>query len=139
MKRISLFFLPFIFVGMILLIGCGKNISGSGTVTYSSGEPVPSGMIFFSTPQFNYTGTINNGFFELGGLQAKDGLPSGKYQVHFIGTIPVEGTSDDIPLFASKYNAPETSGIVVEVKRGKKNFFEFVVEKPVTNQEAKRE
>ncbi|MDR1963233.1 MAG: carboxypeptidase-like regulatory domain-containing protein [Planctomycetaceae bacterium] len=112
-------------------MGCGnRHVSGSGIVKYSSGEPVPSGVIFFSTSQFNYTGTIKDGVFELGGLKEKDGLPPGTYNIHLIGSEPSEGTDRDIPLFADKYNNPETSGIVIEVKSGEKNRFEIVVEKP---------
>jgi hypothetical protein len=87
-------------------------------------------MIFFSTPQFNYTGNIKDGTFELGGLKEKDGLPPGKYNVHLIGSKSSEGTDQDVPLFAAKYNNPETSGIVIEITAEKKQQIEIVVEKP---------
>jgi hypothetical protein len=128
MKYIFLLFLPIV---LVTVTGCGNgHVSGSGTVTYSSGEPVPGGVIFFSTPQFNYTATIENGLFELGGLKEKDGLPPGTYNVHLIGSKPSEGTDQDIPLFAAKYNNPETSGIVIEIKSDKNQQIEIVVEKP---------
>ncbi|MDR1140877.1 MAG: carboxypeptidase-like regulatory domain-containing protein [Planctomycetaceae bacterium] len=115
---------------LVVVVGCGNgHVSGSGTVKYSTGELVPNGTIFFSTPQFNYTGTINNGVFELGGLKKGDGLPPGQYKVHLIGTEITEST-DDIPLFDAKFNNPETSGIIIEVKSGEKNRFEITVEKP---------
>jgi hypothetical protein len=128
MKHIFLFFLS---VVLITVTGCGSgHVPGSGTVTYSSGEPVPSGVIFFSTPQFNYTANIENGLFELGGLNEKDGLPPGTYNVHLICSKPSEGTDQDVPLFAAKYNNPETSGIVIEIKSEKNQQIEIVVEKP---------
>lgn len=127
-KYVSLFLSLLV---LTTLIGCGSgHVSGSGTVKYSSGEPVPSGVIFFSTPQLNYTGTIKDGVFELGGLKEKDGLPPGTYNVHLIGTEPDKETSADIPFFASRFNDPTTSGIVIEVKAEEKNSFEIIVEKP---------
>ncbi|MDR1484334.1 MAG: hypothetical protein LBT09_05880 [Planctomycetaceae bacterium] len=131
MKKRFLFLLFVLFV----VAGCGNgHVSGSGIVKYSNGEPVPNGIIFFSTPQFNYTGDITNGVFELGGLRAKDGLPPDTYKVHLIGSQITEDVGQDIPLFDAKYNDPETSGIVIEVKRGQKNWFEIIVEKPQTEQ-----
>ncbi|MDR0610693.1 MAG: carboxypeptidase-like regulatory domain-containing protein [Planctomycetaceae bacterium] len=118
-------------VVLVTVTGCGNShVPGSGTVTYSSGEPVPGGIIFFSTSQFNYTATIENGLFELGGLKEKDGLPPGKYHVHLIGSKPSEGTDQDVPLFAAKYNDPTTSGIVIEIKSEKNQQIEIIVEKP---------
>jgi hypothetical protein len=126
MKKLFLLLLCSIF---FVVVGCGQgHVSGSGTVKYSTGELVPSGIIFFSNPQFNYTGNIKNGTFELGGLKEGDGLPPGKYNVHLLGTQVTEEA--EIPLFDAKYNNPETSGIVIEVKSGEKNHFEITVEKP---------
>jgi hypothetical protein len=126
-KQFLLLLLLFI---LSVVTGCGNgHVSCSGTVKYSTGEPVPEGMIFFSTPQLNYTGTITNGTFEVGGLKEKDGLPLGQYNIPFMGSQTVEGTDQSIPLFDSKYNNPETSGITVEVKGGTNNQFDFVVEK----------
>ncbi|MDR2641756.1 MAG: carboxypeptidase-like regulatory domain-containing protein [Planctomycetaceae bacterium] len=127
-------FLLLLFV-LAAVAGCGNgHVSGSGTVKYSTGEPVPNGTIFFSTPQFNYTGNITNGVFELGGLKQGDGLPHGTYNVHLIGSQITEGT-EEIPLFDAKYYNPETSGIVIEVERGKKNQFEIIVEKPTQKEQ----
>ncbi|MDR1923660.1 MAG: hypothetical protein LBQ66_04725 [Planctomycetaceae bacterium] len=120
-----------VFSAMIAITGCGNGqVPGGGTVKYSSGEVVPSGIVIFSTPQLNYTGTIKNGVFELGGLKKNDGLPPGTYKVHLIGETPVEETDQTTPLFAEKYRDPETSGIVLEIKSGQKNRFDIVVEKP---------
>jgi hypothetical protein len=71
-----------------------------------------------------------DGNFELGGLKEKDGLSPGTYKVHLIGEVPVDGTDRTTPLFAGKYNTPETSGTVIEVKKREPNQFEIVVEKP---------
>ena len=122
----------FVFFVVTAFCGCGNgHLKGSGTVTYSTGEPIPQGMVFFSTPQFNYTGMIKDGVFELGGLKEGDGLPPGRYRVHFIGTeTSGEDTMTERPLFAEKYRSSATSGIECEVKSGEKNRFDFVVEKP---------
>ena len=73
------------------------------------------GVVSFSNPNYNYLGTIRNGIFTLGGLKEGNGLPPGSYTVHFYGT-----DQEDLPLFATKYQFPDSSGIICEVEPGKK-------------------
>jgi hypothetical protein len=122
----KLYFVFLVLLALIVVGGCGSgHVPGGGTVTYATGEPVPMGIVSFSNHQYNYMGAIRDGVFTLGGLKEGDGLPPGSYQVHFLGTDP----ETDLPLFATKYQSPDSSGIVCEVESGKKNQFDFVVEK----------
>ncbi|MDR1959968.1 MAG: carboxypeptidase-like regulatory domain-containing protein, partial [Planctomycetaceae bacterium] len=67
---------------MLLISGCGSGqVKGAGTVKYDTGEPVPFGMVIFSTDTNQYTGEIKDGVFSLGGIRPGDGLPPGNYQV----------------------------------------------------------
>lgn len=114
----------------LICIGCGQNVPGEGTITFSDGQVVPTGSIFFSTAHYNYRGEIKDGFFTLGGFRENDGLPPGTYNVYVIGSAPTDGSDQEVPLFASKYTNAETSGLVAEVVKGQKNRFDFIVERP---------
>ncbi|MCL2120336.1 MAG: carboxypeptidase-like regulatory domain-containing protein [Planctomycetaceae bacterium] len=114
--------------GIVLLFswGCNSdNVKGTGTVKYSSGEPVPGGMILFVASANQYSGEIVNGQFTLGGVRPGDGLPAGNYKVCITGRDAAEQ-----PYVAVKYSSVETSGISFEVQKGVKNDFEITVEKP---------
>ena len=118
-------FLLSVLLFCIVLIGCGDGtVQSSGTVKFSTGEPVPYGTVFFETPQFSYTGTIQNGTYQIEGVKAGSGLPPGKYNVYVIGTDPVTELSP----FDEKFTNPATSGLVFEVKSGQNNVFDFEVE-----------
>ena len=115
-------------IGIVFLfaLGCDSgNVKGTGTVTYSSGEPVPGGMIIFVTSTNQYTGDIVNGEFTLGGIRPGDGLPPGNYQVCITGS-----DASEQPFVPRKYWSVETSGLSFEVQKGSRNFFEIEVEKP---------
>ena len=122
-------FLLFVFLFCVVLSGCGDGtVKSSGTVKFSSGEPVPYGTVFFETPQFSYTGKIQNGTYQIEGVQSGSGLPPGKYNVYVVGTDPVT----ELSLFDEKFTNPATSGLSFEVKGGQKNIFDFTVA-PVTS------
>ncbi|MDR1895598.1 MAG: carboxypeptidase-like regulatory domain-containing protein, partial [Prevotellaceae bacterium] len=104
--------------------GSGQ-VKGTGTVKYDTGEPVPFGMVIFSTDTNQYTGEIKNGVFALGGIRPKNGLPPGNYKVTIQGT-----DENDKSIVAAKYNAVSTSDLSYEVKTGQKNYFEIIVQKP---------
>ncbi|MDR1491673.1 MAG: carboxypeptidase-like regulatory domain-containing protein [Planctomycetaceae bacterium] len=120
-------------LGLILVLiaacfvsGCNSGqVKGTGTVKYQSGEPVPSGMVIFSTDANQYTGEIKNGTFTLGGVKPGSGLPLGNYKV----TVQATDANDKL-LVPIKYNAVSTSGLSYEVKQGEKNVFDIVVDKP---------
>ena len=118
-------FLLFAVLFCVVLTGCGDgSVPSSGTVKFSSGESVPSGVVFFENPQFSYRGTIQDGTYSIEGVAAGSGLPPGSYKVYVMGTDP----STDLSLFDEKYTNPATSGLVFEVKKGDTNVFDFKVE-----------
>ena len=109
-----------------VLGGCGDGtVQSAGTVTFSTGEPVPHGTVFFETPQFSYTGQIRNGVYQIEGVKPGSGLPAGTYSVYVFGTDSVT----EQPLFDEKYMNPAASGLVFEVKSGQKNVFDFTVDR----------
>ena len=119
------FFLSFAVLFCVVMTGCGDGIvQSSGTVKFSTGEPVPFGIVFFETPQFSYNGTIKDGTYQIEGVKPGSGLPPGTYTVYVLGTDP----STDLSIFDDKYTNPATSGLVFEVKKGQKNVFDIVVE-----------
>ena len=120
-KRFPLF--PFLLLALVLT-GCGDGtVQSSGTVTFSTGEPVPHGTVFFETPQFSYTGIIQDGAYRIEGVKPGSGLPPGTYTVYVFGSDPVT----ELSLFDEKFTNPATSGLVFDVKSGQKNVFDIVV------------
>jgi hypothetical protein len=73
----------------VVLAGCGDgSVQSGGTVTFTTGAPVPSGLVFFEDPQFSYRGTIENGSYKIEGVTKGSGLPPGTYKVYVMGTDP---------------------------------------------------
>jgi len=121
-KPFSLFALFLLFIGFT---GCGDGtVQSSGTVKFSTGEPVPDGIVFFETPQFSYTGRIQDGTYQIEGVKPGSGLPAGTYTVYVSGTDP----TTELSLFDEKFTNPATSGLVFDVKSGQKNVFDIVVD-----------
>ncbi|MDR2169685.1 MAG: hypothetical protein LBP59_06050 [Planctomycetaceae bacterium] len=121
MRKLNLCIL-LIFVALIF-VGCG-NPRVSGKVVFSDDKsPVPYGMVNFVTDKTIARGPIDkNGNYVVGSLKARDGLPPGEYKVYITDTmkvIPPSGNSG-MPKFEmvihSKYEKPETSGLVLNVK-----------------------
>jgi hypothetical protein len=113
-------------VAVFLVSGCHSDqVKVTGTVKYQSGEPTPNGIVIFSTDTNQYIGEIKNGQFTLGGIKPGSGLPPGNYKVTIQGS-----DANDKPVVPIKYNAASTSGLSYEVKKGEKNVFDIVVDKP---------
>ena len=125
-------------------VGCGKNCSVSGKVTFSDGTPLTRGKVVFESPTLISSGPVQkDGTFQLGTLKPKDGVPPGSYKVCFsdiitpsIKTIPpangkgppkVVVTHPESPI-DKKYLNAETSGLTCDVKGSMK--FDIVVEPP---------
>lgn len=112
--------------GFIVLVGCGNNVRGFGSVTFADGTPLTVGEVRVSNEQFQYTGPLEaDGSFELGGLSPGSGLPPGTYQVCIINA-----KQDDVWLISEKFRDSSTSGITFEVVKGKKEPFNITVEPP---------
>ena len=115
---------------LTLVVGCGSNVGLKGKVTFSDdGSPVPSGTVAFRKDGKIARGDIKeDGTYVVGFEKEADGLPPGKYEVFISGACKVVGRNEaeetDIlePLIAKKYDAPETSGLTVEVTASTKVF-----------------
>jgi hypothetical protein len=121
-----------------LAVGCGgggpATAPVSGTVTYN-GKPVTNAHVSFVPSEGSTRAaeglTDGNGHFTLGTFAASDGAIIGKYKVGVIAHGPArpakpgEGsgmpgeTVPGPPTIPMKYFAPETSGLVQEVKPGR--------------------
>jgi hypothetical protein len=103
--------------------GCGnQNIKTGGSVSFTDGSPVTSGFVRFETPQNQYVGMIqSDGTFK---MNMGKGLPSGQYQVSLFDV-----RENDILLLDEKYENPDTSGIIFEVKSSANEPFKITVER----------
>ncbi len=116
----------FCLCGVLILVGCGDNVRGFGSVKFSDGTPLTTGTVVVCDAQFQYTGLLkSDGSFELGGLKAGDGLPPGTYNVYII-----DPQANEKPSIDAKFASPDTSGITFEVVKGKKEPFNITVEPP---------
>ncbi|MDR3198419.1 MAG: hypothetical protein LBU34_11180 [Planctomycetaceae bacterium] len=138
MKKILLYF--FIFVS-ILCVGCSGKIKISGHVTFSDGEALDFGEVCFTEGNKTFFGRVNEkGYYAPGEFQDGDGIPPGTYNVWLSRTVLSEmipdkhGSESDevrqIERVDKKYTAPETSGLVLEVKHVSTKNFDFTVERP---------
>lgn len=109
-----------------VLIGCGGSSAPptTGSVS-SSGSPVKKGSLAFhpdGSKGNNSTkvagGDIVDGKYELY-LEGKKGAPPGWYKVTVISTVPIDPKDEYSPtksLINKKYNDPNTTDIIVEIK-----------------------
>ena len=110
--------------GLLLLVGCGKNVRVDGKVTFEDGSPLSTGTVIFTSGASQFTAPIeSDGSYRAGTTNPGDGLPSGTYQVHITGAakpgqLSARGAMLAPPelLIDSKFTRPETSGLTVEVK-----------------------
>ena len=121
---------PFILV--LLFAGCGNgNVGITGKVTFSdTGEPLTKGSVVFQKDGKIYRGAIGeNGTYTIVDLE-KDGkgLPPGKYQVYVSGAqnaieiTPESGLYNYEQLIDRRHEAPDTSGLSVDVSVSTKTF-----------------
>ena len=113
---------------VLLLAGCGSELSQvSGRVTFD-GEPVDRATVVFQGPGLPQAvdTTRADGIYSLS-TGGKQGLPPGAYRV----TISAYQTrrsenelSEPVPVLRTpaKYNKPETSGLTAEVQPGHNEF-----------------
>ena len=135
---------------MILFFGCSNQVRVTGKVTFEDGTPLTEGKVVFDKDaSFQAVGQIqDDGSYILGSYQLADGIPRGTYKVYITGAVSAEtknvGTrvqtgdqtfergQTSIPMFTklihAKYETPETSGLVCEVKKSMK--YDIKVEPP---------
>jgi len=114
-----------LFIGLLLLVGlslagCGDNCRLSGKVTFTDGNPVPTGMVLFTTPTFQAKGEIQpDGTYIVGSEKKYNGIPKGTYQVSVTGVtkqVPgMGGMSAYVPICDEKYLYDATSGLTCTV------------------------
>lgn len=104
----------------------GNNVQVTGKVSFEDGSPLSEGRIIFQDEQFEYFSDLNpDGVFSLWTVRAGDGIPPGNYRVYFrFGNIPDEELPVR-PVFAS----PRDSELAARVESGKRNRFEFIVQR----------
>ena len=127
--------LPFLMI--IFVAGCGDP-TVTGKVTFPDGTPLTQGQVMFQKDGFVASGNLQqDGTYSVGKLKDGDGLPPGRYQVFITGatTFNIPGgasspsmTTRPIILVDSKYLAPNTSDLTVEVSG--KTTFDITVEPP---------
>ena len=105
-----------------LAVGCGKNCSLKGKVVFSDDQtPLESGTVCLVSDQGIARGSIDkNGYYVVGSVGARDGLPPGNYRIYLTDTALIEENPGGLPRITpridQKYAKPETSGLTVEVK-----------------------
>ena len=140
MKRI---FITAVLLFFIVLTGCGNNIKLKGRVTFPDGLPLTTGTIYFTDGTFQARANIRpDGYYDVGSLYEKDGLPPGTYKVYIVGAIEEnEDPADETlrPLIAKEFVSEKTTPLEITVP-GEKNVYNIAVEKPglMSNEKVKR-
>jgi hypothetical protein len=107
---------------MLIVVGCG-NPDIHGKVVFSDDKsPLKKGVVVFASENHIARGPIDkNGNYAVGSNRAKDGLPAGEYKVYVTNTEIFYPPNSGKPLYERvihpKYEKPETSGFVLNVKK----------------------
>jgi len=119
---------------MLAISGCGSNTVVTGRVTFEDGAPLTVGEVILDDGRSMGRGTIKpDGSFIIGFRTARDGIPAGTYRVAIYNS---DTGGPGNWAVSPKYVDPQKSGIVFEVKPGKRNILNFQVE-PNTSPPAK--
>ena len=109
---------------LFLAVGCGGNCGLKGKVVFSDDKtPLTQGEVCFVTDKDIARGPIDgNGNYVVSYIRKNDGLPRGTYRVYLTDTeinepVPGRPAFNLIPQIDPKYGSPDTSGLVLEVKR----------------------
>jgi hypothetical protein len=133
-----------LFIGALTaltMIGCGKTTI-TGKITFTDGTPLNCGVIRLTNETGFASANINtNGTFKVVSPIDGGGIPHGVYNVSIEGAaLPgtlISGSdkkseygeyTSPTPLIAKKYESPQSSGFVIDTKKGKVH--NFIVEKP---------
>jgi len=124
--------------GLLLLfalvaLGCSRNFQMKGRVVFEDdGSPLTVGIVLLCSPTMQSRGSLDkDGYFVIGTLRDKDGLPPGTY------TVAIAGAVEDLPdgnfraLLEDKWYSPTTSGITLTIDKSIKDY-EIKVTRPVT-------
>lgn len=114
---------------ILLLTGCGNNIKLTGRVVFPDGEPLTTGTIYFAKSDFQARANIrSNGYYDVGSLSEKDGLPPGTYKVYIIGAIENNPDEKIISLIATEFIKAETTPLEITVPG--ENVYNITVQRP---------
>ena len=122
--QVKKYFILLVIVMAGLLAGCNSNSKVSGHVTFEDGSPLKKGTVIFDSGTRQAKGDLDaNGFYQLGSLSEKDGLPAGQYRVYITGAMEggklgPRGGVMELPqqLIDTQYTSPDSSGLNCEVK-----------------------
>ena len=140
--KILFYFLTFTLL-LLFTVGCGKNCTVSGKVTFPDGTPLDSGEVVFETSTTMAKGKIQkDGTYTMISGELK-GVPKGTYRVSIGGFMPTvtppplgangrptgrpQVTAPVLPV-AKKFLSASTSDLTCEVKGSTK--FNITVEPP---------
>lgn len=125
----------------VLCVGCSGKVKLGGTVSFTDGTPVETGMVYFVSKDgsFSARGEIQNGEFQVSSVGKNDGLPKGEYDVYFSGIETVVREQQELengdfieaetrPAIDVKYMSASTSGITQNVDGSTKKV-EFQLER----------
>jgi hypothetical protein len=130
---------------VVLLVGCGRRDLHrvQGVVRFADGQPLTTGRVVLDYgPQAVHGGwgyIRGDGTFTLGSFTENDGVRAGAVRVAIINAIATEPGRDPSPdrdpsivktkpLIHSRFESPETSGLLFEIPRQAK--WEIVVDRP---------
>ena len=123
---------------LFLAVGCSKNYSLTGTITFSDdGSPVPDVAVFFTDGKNVSQGAADKtGKYVVGTLGVKDGIPPGTYKVYIVGAEEIEyepgpggiSVTKITPYIQRKYYSAETSGLTF-VSDGKTKSFDITLDR----------
>jgi hypothetical protein len=127
MRTLKFYFLVSVCCLLSVFTGCSNgNIKTNGSVSFSDGAPVVTGIVRFETPQTQYTALIqSDGTFN---VNMGKGLPPGQYRVSVIDV-----RENETLLIDEKYENPDTSGLTFDVKLSANEPLKITVERSKTN------
>ncbi|MDR1491428.1 MAG: hypothetical protein LBT05_01710 [Planctomycetaceae bacterium] len=119
----------------LLCVGCSKDVSVSGTVKYTDGQPLNQGTVMFSTPTYVGSAPIQpDGTYKVSGSKTNSGIPRGEYKVCVAAST---STSNDTPgwkrgvsMVDAKFSDPENSGLIIKIDGATK--YDITVDYPKT-------
>ena len=137
---------------VLAAVGCSDHAKVTGKVTFQDGSPLTAGEVVFEQEAFQAIGKIKpDGTYVMGSYGTADGLPPGTYKVYITGAVSSEAvqtaskklgadgkyakTTIPVPVFTKlvhpKYERPETSGLICDVKKSMK--YDISVDPPAGN------
>ena len=115
-----------ILLAICFAVGCGGNVTITGTAALADGTPVATGFVEFHSGTNMYRATNRNGSFSPGATRDGGGIPAGVYQIRVSGVgeiVERPGSTPEEPLttFVShineRYEDIATSGLSIDTSQ----------------------